>query len=77
MKDSIKYCSNPICSKEIKGFGNNPQPFLNLNITDSVCDSCNEIFVIPSSIMKKSKNRKFGVVGPRLKETGTAKFRVF
>ncbi len=47
MNDNIKYCSNPICSKEIKGFGNNPQPFLNLKIAETVCDSCNEIFVIP------------------------------
>ena len=47
MNDSIRYCSNPVCSKEIKGFGNNPQPFLNLKIEETVCNSCNEIFVIP------------------------------
>ena len=45
-----KYCSNPICSDEINGMGNNPQPLLNLKVTDSVCDRCNEVFVIPARL---------------------------
>ena len=47
MNDNIKYCSNPICSEEIKGFGNNPQRFLNLKPTrylpfihDLFCKQC-------------------------------------
>ena len=43
-----KYCSNPICNNEIQGIGNNPQPLLNLKVADSVCDRCNEVFVIPA-----------------------------
>ena len=45
-----KYCSNPICSDEINDMGNNPQPLLNLKVTDSVCDRCNEVFVIPARL---------------------------
>jgi len=45
-----KYCSNPICSDQINGIGNNPQPLLNLKVTDSVCDRCNEVFVIPARL---------------------------
>lgn len=45
-----KYCSNPICSDEINGMGNNPQPLLNLKVNDSVCDRCNEVFVIPARL---------------------------
>ena len=45
-----KYCSNPICSDEINGMGNNPQPLLNLKANDSVCDRCNEVFVIPARL---------------------------
>ena len=45
-----EYCSNPICSDEINGMGNNPQPLLNLKVTDSVCDRCNEVFVIPARL---------------------------
>ena len=36
-----KYCSNPICDNKIEGMGNNPQPLLNLKVTESVCDICN------------------------------------
>ena len=43
-----KYCSNPICNNEIQGNGNNPQPLLKLKVTDAVCDSCNENFVLPA-----------------------------
>ena len=46
-----KYCSNPICDNEIEGMGNNPQPLLNLKVTDSVCDRCNEEFVIPADVV--------------------------
>ena len=45
-----KYCSNPICDNEIEGMGNNPQPLLNLKVKDSVCDRCNEEFVIPARL---------------------------
>ena len=45
-----KYCSNPICDNEIKGIGTIPQPLLNLKVTDSVCDRCNEEFVIPARL---------------------------
>ena len=45
-----KYCSNPICNNEIEGMGNNPQPLLNLKVADSVCDRCNEEFVIPARL---------------------------
>ena len=43
-----KYCSNPICNNEVQGIGNNPQPLLNLKVTDVVCNSCNENFVLPA-----------------------------
>ena len=46
----IKLCSNPICNNKIEGMGNNPQPLLNLKVTDSVCDRCNEEFVIPARL---------------------------
>ena len=45
-----KYCSNPICNNEIEGMGNNPQPFLDLKVTDCVCNICNEEFVIPARL---------------------------
>ena len=44
----IKLCSNPICNNKIEGMGNNPQPLLNLKVKDSVCDRCNEEFVLPA-----------------------------
>ena len=44
----IKLCSNPICNNKIEGMGNNPQPLLNLKVKDSVCNRCNEEFVIPA-----------------------------
>lgn len=38
-----------LCGKEIKGFGNNPDPLIE-NDDDRCCDECNDKYVIPMRI---------------------------
>jgi len=55
----VKTCS--ICSEEIYGMGNNPQPVIldgkKLKVEDDCCSDCNDNVVIPTRLTS-TNNRK-------------------